>query len=300
MLFAAIFMLVLSLTAPVLQFLVRGTRSQLAWDQIAIYNFVLIFVWGAQFSVIAAFVLPFAYFIWFGQAEGITKKKFPLWYKKSYHWRFNNLENPDVAASKAKEAESEVEKKAKEAEAEKARLAGVFERAREKKKEKLEAQTLNMYGSGPVAIDGANLWGRVYSDTDEDHQKAFEVVANLLVRLNASGYDPHVFWDSKFHGFAKHLRLAGVSEGLPNMLSQLLSIEKQKITVSQVGLAADADIVAWATLKNAAIISNDNYNKKIEDEMILSRVEELNERGLLKKFSHSAGDILVPGLTNLV
>lgn len=157
-----------------------------------------------------------------------------------------------------------------------------------------------MYGSGPVAIDGANLWGRVYSDTDEDHQKAFEAVANLLVRLKTSGYDPHLFWDSKFHGFAKHLKLAGISEGLTNMLSELLSIEKQMITVSQVGLAADADIIAWATLKKAAIISNDNYNKEIEDEIILSRVSALKERGLLKKFSHSAGDILVPGLTNLV
>ena len=157
-----------------------------------------------------------------------------------------------------------------------------------------------MYRSGPVAIDGANLWGCVYSDTDKDHQKAFNAVANLLVRLKASGYDPHVFWDSKFYGFAKVLRLEGVSEGLPNMLSQLLSIEKQKITVSQVGLAADADIIAWATLKKAAIISNDNYNKEIEDYIILGRVSELNDRGLLQKFCHSDGDILVPGLTNLV
>ena len=169
-----------------------------------------------------------------------------------------------------------------------------------KQKAKPKAQTLKMYGSGPVAIDGANLWGRVYSDTHEDHQKAFEAVANLLVRLKASGYDPHVFWDSKFHRLATHLQLAGLSEGLPNMLSELLTIEKQMITVSQRGLAADADIIAWATLKKAAIISNDNFNKEIEDEIILSRASSLKERGLLKKFSHSAGDIVVPGLTNLV
>ena len=41
-------------------------------------------------------------------------------------------------------------------------------------------------------------------------------------------------------------------------------------------------------------------NKEIEDEIILSRASSLKERGLLKKFSHSAGDIVVPGLTNLV
>lgn len=175
-----------------------------------------------------------------------------------------------------------------------------FQRDRKKQKAQLEVQAFKMYRSGPVAIDGANLWGCVYSDTDEDHQKAFNAVANLLVRLKASGYDPHVFWDSKFYGFAKVLRLEGVSEGLPNMLSQLLSIEKQKITVSQVGLAADADIIAWATLKKTAIISNDNYNKEIEDYIILGRVSELKDRGLLQKFSYSDGDILVPGLTNLV
>ena len=65
-------------------------------------------------------------------------------------------------------------------------------------------------------------------------------------------------------------------------------------------LAADADIIAWATLKKAAIISNDNFNKEIEDEIILSRASALKERGLLMKFSYSAGDILVPRLTSLV
>lgn len=293
MLVFSIVILVLAVLAPVLQYLVGGPSSSLLWMQISIYNFIIIFALGVQSSIITSFLLTSAYFIWFGQAEGIAKKKFPLWYKKSHHWRFDDLENPVVAEKKAKKAE--------DAEAEKARLAGVLERAKKKKKEKLEAQTLKMYGSGPVAIDGANLWGRVYSDTDENHQKAFEAVANLLVRLKASGYDPHVFWDSKFHGFAEHsLKLPGVNEGLPNMLSELLSIEKQMITVSQVGLAADADIIAWATLKKAAIISNDNFDKEIEDEIILSRASALKERGLLMKFSYSAGDILVPRLTNLV
>lgn len=290
MLVASIVILVLAVLAPVLQYLVGGPRSNLLWMQISIYNFFLIFGLGVQASIITPFLLTFAYFIWFGQAPGIAKKKFPLWYKKSYHWRFDDPENPVVA-----------EKKAKEAEAEDARLTLLFEQSETIKKEKLEAQTSKIYRSGPVAIDGANLWGRVYSDTDENHQKAFEAVANLLVRLKASGYDPHVFWDSKFHGFAKHsLKLPGVNEGLPNMLSELLSIERQMITVSQVGLAADADIIAWATLKKAAIISNDNFDKEIEDEIILNRASALKERGLLMKFSYAAGDILVPRLTNLV
>jgi hypothetical protein len=294
MLVFSIVMLVLALPAPVLQYLARGPRSNLLWMQISLWNFVLIFALGVQASIITPFLLTFAYFIWFGQAKGIAKKKFPLWYKKSYHWRFDDPENPVVAEKKAKEAEAE-------AEAEDARLTLLFEQSERIKKEKLEAQTSKIYRSGPVAIDGANLWGRVYSDTDENHQKAFEAVANLLVRLKASGYDPHVFWDSKFHGFAKHsLKLPGVNEGLPNMLSELLSIERQMITVSQVGLAADADIIAWATLKKAAIISNDNFDKEIEDEIILSRASALKERGLLMKFSYSAGDILVPRLTNLV
>ncbi|EET48370.1 hypothetical protein [Thalassobium sp. R2A62] len=301
MLVFSIVIFVTALIAPVVMNLVRSQGSWGLWSFVTVMNFLFIAGLGLQqISYIAALVLPFAYFIWIGLAEGIAKKKFPLWHKKSYRWRFEDEDNPVVAARKAKEAEAEAEKKAKEAEAEEARLAVIFEQDRKKQKAKAEAQTLKMYGSGPVAIDGANLWGRVYSDTDEDHQKAFEAVANLLVRLKASGYDPHVFWDSKFHRFAKHLQLAGLSEGLPNMLSELLSIEKQMITVSQRGLAADADIIAWATLKEAAIISNDNFNKEIEDEIILSRAISLKERGLLKKFSHSAGDIVVPGLTNLV
>ena len=134
MLVFSIVILVLAVLAPVLLYLVGGPKSKLLWMQISIYNFFIIFVLGVESSIITSFLLTFAYFIWFGQAEGIAKKKFPLWYKKSYHWRFDDPENPVVAEKKAKEAE--------DAEAEKARLAGVLERAKKKEKRKTRSSNI--------------------------------------------------------------------------------------------------------------------------------------------------------------
>ena len=74
---------------------------------------------------------------------------------------------------------------------------------------------------------------------------------------------------------------------------------KDSLTVSDFGQRVDDLIVTWAHMKTCAIISNDNYSKDYEDQLIMVKSKQLRDQGLVLKAQVVAGEIVVPELTSI-
>lgn len=154
------------------------------------------------------------------------------------------------------------------------------------------------YTSGWIAIDGNNLFGEIFQQTD-DAVLSFQIFRKYLMKINNSPYKFHIFWDGKFIKFAHALKIAPMNRQLEEILMENLDISISNLTVSEVRQRVDDLIVPWAHMKTCAILSNDNYAKDYEDKLIITKSNELKDYNLLLKFKFIAGEIVVPELTAL-
>ena len=154
------------------------------------------------------------------------------------------------------------------------------------------------YTSGWIAIDGNNLFGEIFKQTD-DAISSFQIFRKYLMKINNSPYKFHIFWDGKFIKFAHALKIAPMNKQLEEILVENLDISISNLTVSEVRQRVDDLIVPWAHMKTCAILSNDNYAKDYEDKLIITKSNELKDCNLLLKFKFIAGEIVVPELTAL-
>ena len=154
------------------------------------------------------------------------------------------------------------------------------------------------YPSGWVALDGNNIFGKIHEQTN-DVEHTFNILRTVIRKLSHSPYKPHVFWDGKFVTFAHATDPSSRGINFENWLQEKLGIPSGNLTVSEFIDRADILIVPWAYTKKAAIISNDNFNKNYEDDLIASKAQELKNLGLLLKFSFIAGELVIPEMTSL-
>lgn len=154
------------------------------------------------------------------------------------------------------------------------------------------------YSSGWIGIDGNNVFGKIFDQTN-DAELSFQIMRKYLLKLKNSPYKYQVFWDGKFTKFAHALKIEPLNAKLEDVLVHNLSISKSELTTSEIGQRVDDLIVPWAHIKTCAIISNDSYSKDYEDELILQKSSQLKELGLVLKFEVIAGEIVVPELTGI-
>lgn len=154
------------------------------------------------------------------------------------------------------------------------------------------------YPSGWIAIDGNNLFGEIYK-TNDDPLVSFQIMRKYILNLQNSPYKVHMFWDGNFIKFAHALKIAPQNINLTEILTTNLSIMKDSLTVSDFGQRVDDLIVTWAHMKTCAIISNDNYSKDYEDQLIMVKSKQLRDQGLVLKAHVVAGEIVVPELTSI-
>lgn len=154
------------------------------------------------------------------------------------------------------------------------------------------------YPSGWVALDGNNIFGKIYEQTN-DVERSFNIFKSFLLKLKHSPYKTHVFWDGKFVSFAHAMDASSRGTNFDKWLQQKLGNSAENLTVSDFEQRADVLIVPWAHVKSAAVISNDNFNKDYQDGLISSKAVDLKSKGLLLKFEFIAGELIVPELTAL-
>jgi hypothetical protein len=152
------------------------------------------------------------------------------------------------------------------------------------------------YASGWVAIDGNNVFGEIFNQTD-NAELSFQILRKYLLKLKNSPYKYHVFWDGKFIKFAHALKIEPINAQLGDILTKNLTISNAELTISDVDQRVDDLIVTWAHIKTSAIISNDNYSKDYEDKLIIQKTRQLKELDLVLRFQVIAGEIVVPELT---
>jgi len=158
--------------------------------------------------------------------------------------------------------------------------------------------TLAGYSSGWIGIDGNNVFGKIFDQTN-DAELSFQIMRKYLLKLKNSPYRYQVFWDGKFTKFAHALKIEPLNAKLEDVLTHNLSISRAELTTSELGQRVDDLIVPWAHIKTCAIISNDNYSKDYEDELIVQKSNQLKDLGLVLKFEVIAGEIVVPELTGI-
>ena len=154
------------------------------------------------------------------------------------------------------------------------------------------------YSSGWVGIDGNNVFGEIFNQTN-DAELSFQIMRKYLLKLKNSPYKVHIFWDGKFVKFAHALKLEPKNKKLQDILTSNLSINKSELTISKIDQRVDDLIVPWAHIKTCAVISNDSYSKDYDDELIIQKSRELKELGLVLNFQVIAREIIVPELTSI-
>ena len=152
------------------------------------------------------------------------------------------------------------------------------------------------YPSGWVGIDGNNVFGAIFNQTN-DTELSFQIMKKYLLKLKNSPYKYQVFWDGRFTKFAHALKIEPLNAKLEDVLTHNLSISHSELTTSVLSQRVDDLIVPWAHMKTCAIISNDGYDKDNEDDLIVQKSRQLKDLGLVLNFKIIAGEIVVPELT---
>ena len=169
---------------------------------------------------------------------------------------------------------------------------------KESDRSSLSKPTTAGYSSGWIGIDGNNVFGKIFDQTN-DAELSFQIMRKYLLKLKNSPYKYQVFWDGKFTKFTHALKIEPLNAKLEDVLTHNLSISNAELTTSEVGQRVDDLIVPWAHIKTCAVISNDSYSKDYEDELIVQKSSQLKEMGLVLKFEVIAGEIVVPELTGI-
>ena len=93
--------------------------------------------------------------------------------------------------------------------------------------------------------------------------------------------------------------MAKPEENLRDFLLKTLSINSKDLTVSAFGRRSDEEMISWASLKSAAVVSNDKFSKEDEDQNITEKSNLLAESGRILNFSIVTDEVVVPGLVSM-
>lgn len=154
------------------------------------------------------------------------------------------------------------------------------------------------YSAGWVAVDGNNVFGVVYDQTN-DTDEAFDIFRKFLVKLSYSPYKTQLFWDQSFIKFLHATDSSTRGKNLEDVLKAKLKISFESLTISNRGQRADELIVPWSHAKSAAIVSNDKFSKEDDDTHIATKARELHKANRIFEIRLIAGEIIVPDLTSL-